>query len=379
MSDSSLISVFGSNFRMRRGGWSLVVGLILVVGFVGWAKNNVPETSLEETSDRYPKVEVVGVFEPPGESNVRSSFQVDDDAALIGTEETGDIFKTTDGGGTWRKVWDGGEAWNIQDVRNYIRAQDGHIYITTSEPALVARSMDEGESWDVLARAQSSRTVGLVELDSGTMLVGLRRSENDRTSILRSTDVFKSFDWIKVMPEGPRQNVTCFGYWGGEDVWAGIGYEGSGKIFHSADEGKTWQQKADFHEARDLMDFFRHGDNLYVFASGIATLFKSTDGGETWTTARQIWSKGFLGQCVPITWEGQTFWIMTATDQTEKPYRHVVLITDDPGGEWTEWIELGRDTSGGASNEAPLTANRLVVGTGNHAAQGRAYTLEIKD
>jgi|GEM_PF-2273074 len=39
----------------------------------------------------------MGGFEPPGKSNVRSSFQWDDDAALIGTEETGDLFKTTDG------------------------------------------------------------------------------------------------------------------------------------------------------------------------------------------------------------------------------------------------------------------------------------------
>ena len=321
----------------------------------------------------------MSVFEPPGESNVRSSFGLGEGAGLIGTEESGDVFKTTDGGNSWRKVWDGSKAWEIQDVRNYLRAQDGHIYITTSEPALVARSTDEGESWDVLTRAKSSRTVGLVELDSGTMLVGLRPSENDRTSILRSTDAFATHDWIKVMEEGPRQNVTSFGYWGGSDIWAGIGYEHSGEVFKSSDEGKTWQQQADFPKARDLMDFFRHGDDIYVLASGIATLFKSSDGGTSWTAAHQFWSKGFLGQCVLITWKGQKFWIMPATDQTEKIYRHVVLITDDPAGEWAEWIELGRDTSGGASNVARLAETRLVVGTGNHAAQGRAYTLRISD
>ncbi|MBT5902722.1 MAG: exo-alpha-sialidase [Opitutaceae bacterium] len=349
---------------------------------IGGAGCSPVETASEPASkmdDRYPRVEVVGVFEPAGESNVRSSFSLADGAGLIGTEETGDMFKTTDGGNSWRKVWDGGEAWGIQDVRNYLRAQDGYIYITTSEPALVARSMDEGESWDVLARARSSRTVGLVELDSGTMLVGLRRSENDRTSILRSTDAFVTHNWIKVMAEGPRQNVTCFGYWGGEHIWAGIGYEGSGKVFHSADEGKTWRQQADFPEARDLMDFFRHGDDIYVLASGVATLFRSGDNGATWSPAQQFWSKGFLGQCVQINWQGKSFWVMTATDQTEKTYRHVLLIAEDPAGEWSEWIELGRDTSGGASNIAQIADSRLVVGTGNHAAQGRAYTLRISE
>lgn len=231
----------------------------------------------------------------------------------------------------------------------------------------------------MLARAQSSRTVWLVELNSGTMLVGLQRSENDRTSILRSTNAFKSFDGIKGMPVGPRQNVACFGYWGGEDVWAGIGYEGSGKLFHLAPEGKNWPQKADFPEAPDLMDFFRYGNDLYVLASGIATLLKSSDGGETWTMGRQIWSKGPLGQCGPITWEGQIFRTMAATNQTEKLYRYVGLIAADPAGKWTEWIELGRDTRGGASNVAQLTGNRFVVGTGNHATRGRADTLKIKD
>ena len=182
---------------------------------------------------RFPAVRITTVFEPTGESNVRSSFQLADAVGLVGTEETGDIFKTEDAGKTWRKVWDGGEAWGIQDVRNYIRAEDGHLYITTSEPALVARSTDEGETWEVIARPKSSRTVGLVQLESGTMLVGLRRSENEKTSLVRSEDNFGHFDWLALSDEAPRQNVTSFGYWGGREVLAGIGYEGSGKIYRS--------------------------------------------------------------------------------------------------------------------------------------------------
>lgn len=165
----------------------------------------------EAAVGQFPSGEVISIFEPVGESNVRSSFWLSEGRSLAGTEETGDIFKTEDGGSTW----------GIQDVRNFLRAPAGHLYITTSEPALVARSADAGESWEVLARAQSSRTVGLVELDSGTMLAGLRRSENDRTSIIRSEDAWASFDWIEVSADGPRQNVTCFGYWGGNDIWAG--------------------------------------------------------------------------------------------------------------------------------------------------------------
>lgn len=359
-------------------------GLLLLAGIVVACSS--PEAEFvdpglpvvgEAPAGRFPPVEVIAVLEPDGESNVRSSFRLAEGVGLIGTEESGDIYKTEDGGLTWRKTWDGGDAWGIADVRNFIRARDGHLYITTTEPATVARSTDEGESWEILARPQSSRTVGLVELESGAILAGLRWSENDRISIVRSEDQFSSFDWLSLSTTEPRQNVTCFGYWGGAEVLAGIGYEDPGKIFKSTDEGLTWSKKAEFPDARDLMAFFKHEDDIYVLASGISTLYRSSDQGESWVEARQFWSKGFLGQCVPINWNDKRYWLMSATDQSQKSYRHVVLISDDPAGEWFEWIELAEGTSGGASNLAALSDTVVVVGTGNHSAQGRAYTLKV--
>lgn len=336
-----------------------------------------------------PTVEVVNVFEPVGESNVRSSFQVAEGSALVGTEETADIYRTKDGGLTWDKVFDGGDTWDIADVRNYIRGKDGNIYITTTEPALVGRSTDDGSSWEIVYRAPSSRTVGLVQLDDGTILVGLRRSENDKTSIIRTGDNFASSEWIPVSADEPRQNTTCFGYWGGTDVLVGVGYEGTGKIYKSTDNGRTWSKKADLEGPRDIMDFFKAGDTIYALTSGIGTLFKSTDGGETWEKAHQFWSKGFLGQCVPFEWKGHTYYIMSATDQTEKVYRHLVMISADNGKTWTEWVNLvseamglvksSKDSGGGASNLAVIGKDRIIVGVGNHAVQGRVYTLKVSD
>ena len=126
----------------------------------------------------FPKIKISHTFLPPGESNVRSSIKLSDSVALIGTEETGDVFKTTDGGKSWKKTIDGGDKWTIQDIRNFIRADDGCLYATTSEPALVLRSEDEGETWDVVAKPKASRTVALSQLETGEILVGLRRSDN---------------------------------------------------------------------------------------------------------------------------------------------------------------------------------------------------------
>ncbi len=364
---------------------------ILMALFAGctFADPEAPVPIESAAAGRFPPVEQVHVFEPAGETNVRSSFGNSEGMGLIGTEETGDIFKTDDSGRSWRKVFDGGEQWEIADVRNFIQGQDGSIYITTTEPGTVSRSRDQGESWSIVARAPASRTVGLVQLESGTMLVGLRRSENGKTSVLRSEDYFETFDWLPVSNSEPRQNVTCFGHWGGAFVLAGIGYEGPGKIFKSNDDGRTWSKKAEFPEARDLMNFFKAGDAIYVMASGIGTLFMSEDDGETWIQARQFWEKGFLGQCVPYDWKGKSFLLMAATDQTNEVYRHLVLISDDAGETWYEWLDLleekkgkvfsARDSGGGASNIAVLSKSAIVVGVGNHAVQGRAFTIQVSN
>ena len=58
---------------------------------------------------------------------------------------------------------------------------------------------------------------------------------------------------------------------------------------------------------------------------------------------------------------------------------HLVPFSDEATGEWFEWVELGQDETAGASNMAGLSGSSLGVGTENHAAQGRAYTLEFKD
>jgi hypothetical protein len=247
--------------------------------------------------------------------------------------------------------------------------------------------MDDGESWQVVASAKASRTVGLVQLDNEAILVGLRRSENGKTSILRSEDYFATDQWIVVSEDEPRQNVTCFGYWGGPEVLAGVGFEASGKIFKSTDSGLTWTKKADIPEARDIMNFFKAGDDIGVLVSGTGSIFKSSDNGETWSKVRQFYPKGFLGQCVPYERDGKAYLLMSATDQSEEIYRHLVLISDDFGESWYEWIDLAdeakgkvhgsNETGGGASNITLLSEDTIIIGVGNHAIQGRAFTLRV--
>lgn len=368
----------------------LIMGISFPAGIIGCAHaetgvnfdDSAPLPIAQADPGRFPSVEIANVFEPKGESNVRTSFKLEEGKALIGTEETGDVFKTMDSGMTWTKAKDGGDAWGIEDIRNIIRARDNQLYATTSEPALVLRSSDEGESWKVLTRPQSTRTVGIIQLDDGALLVGLRRSQNSKTSIIRSDDGFETVDWIPVSREKPRQNTTCFHSLGGSKVLTGVGYEASGKIYKSEDSGRTWRKTGEFEDARDVMAFYQEDGRIYVLTSGIATLFVSSDEGESWKRARQFWPEGFIGSTAVFDWNGKSYRVIPGTDQTERTPRHVVLISDDLGRTWFEWIELvvdrGRKQSGGASNCAMIAKDTIIVGVGNHASQGRCYTLKIK-
>ena len=356
---------------------TILLSFLVFSASAGLPSVAIAQTGSDSGASRFPAVEVAHRFGPPGESNVRSSIRLDDGIALMGTEETGDIFKTTDAGETWTKAIDGKELWDIQDVRNFHRASNGRLYATTSEPALVISSEDEGETWKVLARPAASRTVALTQLDTGEFLVGLRRSENDKISLVRSANDFETTETIVLDDELPRQNTTCLIDLGGGNVLCGIGYEASGKIFRSSDSGKTWSMTAEFPEARDVMNFYTVGEKVFVLTSGIATIFVSEDSGQTWAKHAQIWAKGFLGQHAVLNHGGQTYHLLAATDQREKKKRHVVLISND-GENWEEWIELATDSSGGTSNLAVISDDTIVVGTGNHSVQGFVYTLKVK-
>jgi len=351
---------------------SVLVAFPLFIGVLGLS--GCTHSSPAE-SGRVPSAAITAAFAPPGESNVRSSIALGDGVALVGTEETGDVFKTDDSGQTWTKVIDGGDRWGIQDVRNFIRADDGRLYATTSEPALVLRSDHQGDTWEQVIEADALRTVALAQLRSGAMLVGLRRSGNDRISLLRSENGFATHDVVVLDESLPRQNTTSLIELQSGTVLAGVGFEGSGKVFRSDDDGRSWAQTAEFPHARDLMDFFEIDGRAYVTASGIATIYASDDDGVTWREHVQIWEKGFLGEHAVLEHAGSTYHLLSGTDQRSETKRHVVLISDDDGASWHEWIELATDTSGGASNLAVIDHQTIIVGTGNHAVQGKVWTL----
>lgn len=326
-----------------------------------------------------PLWELVQRLEPAGESHVRSTFALSASGALAGTEETADVFKTTDAGRTWRKTFDGGDAFRVQDIRTFIRAQDGTLYASTSGQGDILASTDEGETWRLIQSLPAWRTVGMAQLQDGTLLVGTRKDESGETSLYRSRDGFATVERI-ALATPQQQNVTTIYPLGESRALAGVGFDGTAKVFLTTDSGRTWRQVADFTGTADIMDFIAVDDALYAATKSTATIYRSTDGGETWTPHAQIWERGFLGTFDRLAHGDREYLLLAGSDQRERErIRHVVLISADQGATWHEWAELQLDVTGAASNLTVLGNHTVLVGTGNHSAQGRLFVLAVDD
>ena len=324
-----------------------------------------------------PGYALVGVLEPEGESNVRSGFALPGEHILIGTEETADVYKSEDGGRSWRKTFDAGDAFKAQDIREMIRAKDGALYASTSGKGDILKSLDGGGTWQRANSIAAWRTVGIIELSDGTLLTGARMDESGDTSVYWSRDGFATLTRV-ALPTQEQQNVTCFHDLGGGRVLAGVGFDGTAKIHKSEDSGKSWREVADLEGTYDIFDFTEGADGLLASSKSTAMIYRSGDGGESWEPHFKAWKKGFLGTFARFEWEGHRYLVLSGSDQSDPDrYRHCLLISRDGGETFEEWIELMASGSGGASNVTMAGKETLVVGVGNHSAQGRAFTVRL--
>jgi len=191
------------------------------------------------------------------DKTVRTVFETPNGNIFVGCESG--IFKSTDGGSTWKQVFDEG-------VNSF--AASGDVLICGSYRGML-RSTDGGEHWDLVLTGAGGAY--------NTKLIGVR--------FVTITD--------------------------GDKPWNEASSDGmTNRLYSSADNGKTWQRMdegiAQIRIGDEMFDFFpptrvindieQAGE--YLFCSLNAGIFRSSDWGKTWELVRPSNGKKMLNLAV---------------------------------------------------------------------------------
>lgn len=235
------------------------------------------------------------------------------EACFRGDTSHGDgVYKSTDGGKTWTNV---GLAATRHIARIRIHPKDPDtVYVAAfgdgfgpSPDRGVFRTPDGGKSWKkVLYRDENSGAIDLT-LDAGNprllyaSLLEFRRFPWAVRSGGAGTGLFKSTDggdtWTELtnnpgLPGGLKGRIGIAQSPAKPDrVWAIVDAEtGKKGVFRTDDGGGTWQRISDYAELTQRPWYYHHifadpkdPDTVYVLNIGA---WKSTDGGKTWQAFR---------------------------------------------------------------------------------------------
>jgi photosystem II stability/assembly factor-like uncharacterized protein len=213
-------------------------------------------------------------FPDPTNASHTKCIAVDrrDPAVLYVAVEQGGLFRSTDGGATWRELdryYRTGDRW-YRDIHRIVQlASDPERFYMTSGTGLYA-SADGGESWEHLTdpdfRIGYPDHLVVSPLDPRVLFMSgarqdptkWRRSHFADGTVLRSHDGGRSWDDAdRGLPEVRRANIEAMcisSYPGGFDLFAG---NTDGEVFASPDGGKSWTRIASGLGAISKLGHFR--------------------------------------------------------------------------------------------------------------------------
>ncbi|MGH9727244.1 MAG: VPS10 domain-containing protein [Candidatus Acidiferrales bacterium] len=256
-------------------------------------------------SDRFFKTGSVGSI-AVSESNPNIIYVGMGEACLRSNISHGDgVYKSTDGGKTWRNIGlrDTSQIGKVLiDPRNpdlvYVAAI-GHPYGPNEERG-VFRSEDGGQTWKKILFVNDK--TGAADLvadprDPRIMYAStwqVLRMPWDIDEVGPGSGIYKTTDggdtWTRLVDGLPKTDMGKIGLTASpmdsRRVWATIGGDDGG-IYRSDDAGKTWQLLNGSFEMHSRQYYYGHIfadpqqlDTVYTFSS--KDFYKSTDGGKTW-------------------------------------------------------------------------------------------------
>jgi len=241
---------------------------------------------------------------------------------LFSNNEERGVFKTTDGGLTWKRVFFIDDATGVIDlVINrtnpeilYAAAYEKIRTAWTLEPggkkSRIYKTTNGGKNWDVLTNGLPDGPVGRIGIDIN------RANPNIIVAVVQNLNPKPDVDLAKLPAFDPFTDRSLDHLIGGE-------------VYKSADAGKSWTRisdpkvdvsgKAAYSFNKICIDPI-DPDKIYVVGSG---MYYTLDGGKTWPTGRQ--QDRFRSNFG----DNRSFWI----DPSDP--RHIMLGSD--GGIYNSW------------------------------------------
>ncbi len=284
----------------------------------------------------------------------------------------GGVWKTEDGGATWKSLWHEQDSLNVGAVAVDPNAPEV-VYAATGEADLSAdsypgvgvyRSTDGGATWTLWASAKQfnlPRRIGVIAIDpfnsSHICIGGVAHTDNDPSGMFVTTD--GGVTWKRenfVSPQGYFCRAIVFHPQKQGVIFAGIFERGmQSGIWRTTNEGANWTHLT---TGLPTPDLFRRAsmaiapskpDTIYALASdaneGVLGVFVSKNMGNTWTSI----GGSYFGE------EGQMSYGNTIVVHPTNP-DHVLC-----GG-----VDLHRSTNGG-SNWQQVTRWDLDRGNAQYA------------
>jgi photosystem II stability/assembly factor-like uncharacterized protein len=235
----------------------------------------------------------------------------------------------------WEPVNPGGGGWFM-----CVGAGPTGIVIVCSDVSGAYRSLDRGQSWDVIGSYRGLKfthvsAVGFDPQDENIIYLGIDGA------LYRSSDKGETFQnkveggyWtaIAISPADPR-----VGYAAWQSGWRGL----NARIYKTTDRGLTWEKAADAElpEGLRILRLIPHPENpdvLYLvsgehrFVAGIPALFRSVDGGIHW---EQVAAD--LGPIVDMTLDPDNPQTLFVTVEGRGVFK-----SSDEGSTWTHQAEI---------------------------------------
>ncbi len=209
-----------------------------------------------------------------------------------GNSSIGCVYKTTDGGHTWRKFLDKGSA--VSNVA--VLGHDVWVHVTDQQNGGLYFSKDEGQSFDRIS------SMSLSGIDFTSRNVGWAVSQNEsnmKTMIMKTTDGGKQ--WAQVhLPNLESGGGASVSFANQEDGWLleasqpGAGNQGKA-LLRTANGGRTWSVISNVQLGEPSKDkqlgsggyadgievVPSHPSNAYVWESR-GPLLCTSDGGDSW-------------------------------------------------------------------------------------------------